>query len=125
MCTLKLAGHRVKLQHPTRPRHHRRAPHPYATVGLIAKCDQATQASLSGIVSELLRKKTRHRKAKTRTVRVASVRATLPAGVARTLQVRLTWSLLLALEHRIREWGTFTLTVGTSRVTARGALRLR
>jgi hypothetical protein len=126
-CVLRLRSHRIKVHVPRRRRHHRRAM-PFATVRLVARCDQTVQVRLTGTVTERLPGRTRHGKARTRTFRLASGRTTLAGGVARTLQIRLTPFLWHALERRIRETGTFTLTAvsggGTTRTRARGRLRL-
>jgi hypothetical protein len=81
-----------------------------------------------GVVRELLGKRRKHGKEKTRTVRLPTVRATLKAGVPRTLQLRLGPAVLSALERRIRASGTFTLTADSAgaatSVKAYGRLRL-
>jgi hypothetical protein len=123
-CVLKLRSRRVKIHHPRAPRHGKHAPAPFGTVGLVAKCSQTGRVGLTGIVTELLGNKPRHGKARTRKVHLAGVHVTLTAGVARTLQLRITPSLLLALERRIREMGAFTLSSGTTRVGAQAVLRL-
>jgi len=127
-CSLKLRSGRVKLHHPKRRKGHKRTPPAYATVALIAKCDQAVQVKLSGVVGERLSKKSKHRKAKTRSFRLATVRASTSPNVTRTVQIRLTPALLRALRRHVRESGKFTLTTttvgGTTRVSAQGILRL-
>jgi outer membrane protein assembly factor BamB len=127
-CSLKLRSSRVKLHHPKRRKHHKRAPPAYATVALIAKCNQAVQVKLSGVVSEHLSEKGRRGKAKTRPFRLATVPARLSPNVTRTLQMRLTPALRRALGRHVRETGKFTLTTatvsGTTRVNAHGVLRL-
>ncbi len=127
-CSLKLRSGRVKLHHPKQRKHHKRAPPAYATVALTAKCNQAVQVKLSGVVSEHLSKKGRPGKAKIRPFRLATVRARLSPNVTRTLQIRLTPALLRALGRHVHESGKFTLTTatvgGTTRVNAHGVLRL-
>jgi hypothetical protein len=120
-CTLRMRSHRVKLHHPKRRKHQPHAPPAFATVGLIVKCDQAARVSVSGTVTMRLASKAKHGKARTKTVRLTRVRATVGAGVARTLVMRLTRSLLRALEHHTRETGAFTL----SAVGAGGTTRAR
>lgn len=56
---------------------------------------------------------------------LTKVHATVQAGVARTLQVRLTPSLLRALEHQVRETGSFALTAFGAGGTARASTRAR
>jgi hypothetical protein len=72
--------------------------------------------------------KGKHGKARTQRVRLRRVRATVRGSVATTLDVRLTPSLLRALERHVRETGSFTLTAqgagGTARARTRGRLRL-
>jgi len=127
-CSLKVRSSRVKLHHPKRRKGYKHAPPAYATVAVIAKCDQAVQVKLGGAVSEHLSKHSRRGKAKTRSFHVAAVRARLSAGVTRTLQIRLTPALLSALRRHVRESGKFTPTTttagGTTRVGANRALRL-
>jgi outer membrane protein assembly factor BamB len=125
-CVLKLRSALVKIHRPKRHKHRKHAPPAYATVALIAKCNQAAQVSIGGTVTERLAK-TKHHKARTNTIRLAGARAALAAGVARTVQLRLTPGLLDALLHRVRESASFTLSTtnegGTTRAEARGRLR--
>ena len=127
-CVFRLRSHRVKVHHPKRRKGHKHAPPAFATVGLGVKCDQTAQVTLTGTVFMHLTSKGRHGKAKTRSVRLTRMRTTVRTGVARTLDLRLTTSLLRALQRHIRENGSFTLTVqgagGTARVRTHGRLRL-
>lgn len=127
-CVLRVRSHRVKVHHPKRRKGHKHAPPAFATVGLIVKCDQAARITLTGIVSRRVAKNHRHHKARTETVQLIRVHTTVRAGVARTIQLRLTPSLLRALRHRVRETGSFALTAlgagGTTRASTRGRLRL-
>jgi outer membrane protein assembly factor BamB len=113
-CMLRLRTRRVKVHHPKRRKHHKHAPAAYATVALVARCDQAAQVNLSAVVTERLAKKGKHGKAKTRRFRLAAVRATLKAGAARTIDLRLGPSLLRALEQHVRESGAFTLSTANA-----------
>jgi len=127
-CVLRIRSHRVKVHHPKRRRGHKHAPPVFATAALSVKCDQAAQVTLGGTVAMRVAPKPGHGKARTRTVRLTSVRAMVPAGIARTLEVRLTPSLLRALQRHVRETGSFTLTAagagGTTRVRTSARLRL-
>jgi hypothetical protein len=121
---LRIRSRRVKVHHPKRRKGHKHAPPAFATVGLSVKCDQAAQVTLTGTVTTRLVAKGKHGKA----VRLRRVRATVRGSVATTLDVRLTPSLLRALERHVRETGSFTLTAqgagGTARARTRGRLRL-
>jgi len=122
-CVLRLHSNRVKILHPKRPKHSKHAPPAFGALTLIAQCDQSVRASLSGIVTELLGNRPKHGKRKTRTVHLATMRTTLVARAARPLQIRIAPSLLLALEHRIPEAGTFTLTATNGRGEAQATVR--
>jgi polyvinyl alcohol dehydrogenase (cytochrome) len=111
-CTLRLRSHRVSIHHPKKPKHGKHAPPAFGTVGLVATCNQNSSVTLRGVVTEALGSRPRHGKARTKRVHLASVGGNVKAGVARTLQLRLTPALLRGLEHRIRESGAFTLTFG-------------
>ena len=120
-CVLRLRGQRVTVHYPKARKRQEHAPPAFATAGLIVKCDQAAQITLTGNVTRRMPKQGKHGKAKTKTVGLARMHATVRAGVARTLQVRITPSLLGALRHRVREMGSFTVTA----VGAGGATRAR
>ena len=123
-CVLKLRSRRVKVHHPRRRKHAKHRPAPFATVSLVAQCTQGGRVTLAGVVTEPIGKKRRHGKQRVRRIRLAKVHATLAAGATRTIQLRLTPSLLSALEHRARESGTFTLTLpGVTTARASGRLR--
>jgi outer membrane protein assembly factor BamB len=126
-CVLKLRSGRVKVHHPKPGRHHKHPP-AFGTVRLIATCNQDAGVTLSGLATERVGKKHKHGKARTRTYHLARVAATVTAGVARTLQVRVGPTLLGALERRIRTSGSFSLTAtnpdGTVRAIASGRLRV-
>jgi hypothetical protein len=124
-CTLRLPTNRVRIHHPKKLRHRKRAPAAFGTIRLVAKCNETAAVTLRGLVTETLGKKPGHRRANTRRVHLASVRATVTAGIARILQLKLNLSLLSALERHSRESATFTLTTqGTSRATAHTRMRL-
>ena len=127
-CVLRIRGDRVKVHHPKRRKGHKHAPPAFATAGLTVKCDQAARITLTGTVTRRVAKHSRRGRAKTKTVHLTRVRTNVRAGVARTIQVRLTPSLLRALRHRVRETGSFSLTAlsaaGTTRASTRGRLRL-
>jgi outer membrane protein assembly factor BamB len=113
-CVLKVRSARVKLRHPKR----RHASAPFATVTLLATCSQAVRVSVSGVVTE------RMRRGRANTFRLGKVSATLRAGAVRALHVRLGLVALRALEHDMRVSASFTLTAGGSS-SARARVRLR
>ncbi len=125
-CVVRMRSHRVKVHHPKRRKGHKHAPPAFATASLSVKCDQAGQVTLTGTVTERLAPAHKHGKARTRTVRLTKARATVRANVARTLQLRLTASLLRALRHHVRETGSFRLVAlgagGTTHASTRGRL---
>jgi hypothetical protein len=124
-CTLRLRSNRVRIHHPRKPKHRGRASPALGTVGLIAKCDQNMSVTLRGLVTEVLGTKPKHGKAQTRSFHLASVRATVQAGVARTLRLRLAPALLRGLERRFRASAVFTLASGgATPAGARARLRL-
>lgn len=124
-CVLRIRSHRVKLHHPTRRKGHKHAPPAFVTAGVIVKCDQAARITLAGTVAHRVAKHHRHGKARTKTVHLTSVRTTVRASVARTVQLRLTPSLLRALRHRVHETGSFTLTAVGAGGTTRASIRAR
>lgn len=128
-CVLRIRNHRVRVHHPKRRKGHKRAPPAFATAALSVKCDQAAQVTLTGTVAMRLAPRRKHGKARTRTVRLPTARTAVPAGVARTIELRLTPSVLRALQRHVRETGSFTLSAvgagGTTRARARGRLRLK
>lgn len=127
-CVLRLRSSRVTIHNPKRRKHQKHAAPAFATVAMMAKCDQAARVSLTGVVTERLPAVGNHGKARIRRFRLTAVQASLAAGVSRMLELRLSPSLLRALEQRIREAGAFTLTTATegstTRVAAQHRLRL-
>jgi hypothetical protein len=109
------------VHHPKARKRYEHAPPAFATAGLIVKCDQAAQITLTGNVTRRMPKQGKRGKSKTKTVGLARMHATVGAGAARTLQMRITPSLLGALRHRVREMGSFAVTA----VGAGGAARAR
>ncbi len=67
--------------------------------------------------------KPKHGRAKTKVVRLPTVHVALSAGVARTVDVKVSKALVVALEAGARESATFTLAGrnanGSARATAR------
>lgn len=120
-CTLKLRNDRITVHHPRRKKHQKHAPAPYGTLALVARCSQRTNVTVGGTVIEQIGKKPKHRKAKTKRFHPKATHATVQAGVARTLQLRLSDSQLKQLAHATKRSGTFTLTAPGVRVVARAA----
>lgn len=120
-CVLKLRSNRIKVHHPKRRKHQKHAPAPYSTVSLVATCSQGANVTLSGTVIEQLGEKSKHHKPKTRRFRLHATHRTLVAGVARTLELRLSDSVLRALVHATKPSGTFTLTAPGVRLVVRAA----
>lgn len=123
-CTLRLGAARIKLHHPRRRKHQKHAPAPYGTVALVAKCNQGTNATLSGTVIAQLGKKPKHAKAKNKSFHLTTVTATLGAKAARTLELRVPERILRALAHASKRSGTFTLTAVGVQVRVNGELKL-
>ena len=120
-CTLTVRSNRIKVHHPKRRKHQKRAPAPYGTVALVASCTQETNAALSATVTERLDKSAEHRKPKTRSFHLRKLRVTLRARRARTLEFRLPDKILTALARATRRSGTFTLTAPGVRIVVRAA----
>jgi len=123
-CTLTLRSQLMKIHHPKRGKHQTRAPAPYGTIALAAKCRQRTKITLSATVTDELRKKRSNDTTKIHSFHPARIRATLAAGVARTLQLRLSDSVLAQLAHATKRAGTFTLSAPGVHVVVK-ATRLR
>ena len=126
-CVLRLASRRVELHRP-RPRRHHKSQRPFGTLRLVATCSQDAGVTLSGTVTERLRKKHSHDRAETRTFHLANLTTSIKAGIPRTLQLRIGPTLLRGLERRIRTSASFSLTAsnpeGTAQAVASGRLRL-
>ena len=124
-CALTIHLKRIKIHHPRRRGHEKRAPAPYGTIALSATCSQATNVAVGGTVIEQLGRKPRHGRAKRRRLRLSEVHATLAAGALTTLELRLPDSALIALADATKRSGTFTLTApGVRVVTPVARLRL-
>ena len=106
-CSLKVFSSKV---------HKPKTRHGVSTVSVAAKCDQAVSVTLTGALTEKLAK---HR---TKVLALGHVNASLVAGVAKTLVLKIPASALKALAHGTKESATFTLTAtnanGTVRSTA-------
>jgi hypothetical protein len=118
-CTLKAQSTKVLLAKPKK-----KGGKPKAAVGtlsLTAKCDQAATVKLTAVLTELVGKKPKHGKQKTRKFTIGPVRASLPAGVATTLSLKLPPGALSALKSKAKESVSFTLAAtdssGTKKAT--------
>lgn len=123
-CVLELRSNRVKIQAHAK----KQTLASFGTVTLIAKCSQNARVTLSGLITELLGRTAKHGKERRRVTQLASAHARLAAYVARSLQMRVPASLVVGLQHHLREPGAFTLTAttayGTTNVRVGASLRL-
>ncbi len=98
------------------------------TLTVTVKCDQAAQVKLTGTLTQLLGKKARHGKQRSKVYRLGPVSASVKAARSLTLAVRLPAGALTAPGKGAKESAAFTVTAtspnGTGRATARIA-RLR
>jgi DNA-binding beta-propeller fold protein YncE len=116
-CTLVPVSDKVFV-----PRHERKHPKTgQGTLRLTAKCDQSTEATLHGTVTELLGRK--HGRRTTKSFKLATLHTSLSAGVAKVLSMKVPDAVVRALEHRERESAAFTLSAtdlgGTVQVAAK------
>jgi hypothetical protein len=92
------------------------------SVSVAVQCDQAAAVTLTGTLTELIGKRPRHGKQRTRTFRLGPVKASVRAGAHTTFKLRLPASALTDLLRHAHESVRFTLTAtntnGASRTTA-------
>jgi hypothetical protein len=108
-CTLKAKSRRVTVRKLKKGQS--------GTLSLIAKCDQGIKITLKGTLTEHLEKNRKRKK----TFRLSTLHASLSAGVANVLVVKLPAAAILALEHRTKESATFSLTATNTNGTSRAS----
>jgi hypothetical protein len=100
----------------------RRARTVAGTLTLTALCDQTANATVTGVLSESIGKKSRHSKPRTRRLMLATITASLSAHVPKALDLKLPQTALTALKDNVRESMTLTLAAtspnGTGYATA-------
>jgi hypothetical protein len=117
-CVLKAPTNTVKLAHSNNGKKSR------AMLTLSAKCNQTARTTLTGTITELLRAKSKHRKAVTRTVHIPTLRVTLAGDLTKLLVVRLPRSAQSALTNRIKEAASFTLAAANSNGNSKATLAI-
>jgi hypothetical protein len=79
------------------------------------RCDRATTVSLSAVITELVGKKPRHGKQRTKSFRLRTMRASVKARGSKTLTFALPHAALTDLKHRASMSVALTLSAtGTS-----------
>ena len=123
MCTLRPAGSKVLLRAP-KGKHLKGAPRVKpGTVSLSVKCDTAGKVRLTGTLTQLIGKKPRHGKQKSKTYKLGPVGGAVKVGRALTLTVKLPAAAVTALGNGGKESATFTVVEtgagGGGRATAK------
>ena len=119
VCVLKAPTSNVSLA-----RSHKRKTPP-ATLRLSVKCNQTARATLTGTITELLRAKSKHHKAATKTVHISSLRLKLAARVTKLLVLTLPRSARSALTSGIKESASFTLAAANANGNSRATVAIR
>ncbi|MGO9899096.1 MAG: hypothetical protein ACLP0J_05275, partial [Solirubrobacteraceae bacterium] len=124
-CSLSAAGNQVLLKAPKKGKHGPKSEP--GTLTLTARCDQAAELSLRGVLTET-GKKPKHRKAKTTTFELGPVQTHLAAGAFTTVTMHLPTGALRGLEKNTQESVVFTLaatSAGATRQATAAIGRLR
>jgi hypothetical protein len=79
-------------------------------LSLTASCSQAVTVKLTGVLTELVGKKPKHGKQKTRHFELGPVSSTLGAGAGKTLVLKLPSSAIGGLESKAMESAALTLS---------------
>jgi len=116
-CTLRAKTAKVAV--PTR---HGKPTASSGKLRLIAICDQAAAGTVTGSVTELIKHK--HGRAKPKVVRLPTAHVALSAGVARTISVKVSKTLVVALEAGAKESAAFTLAASNANGSARATARI-
>jgi len=123
-CTLKVQSSKVLLVKPKVKKGHKSTAS-VGTLAVTAKCNPAVTVQLTGMVTELVGKKPKHGKQKTKSFKLGPVRASLTAGAGRTLVVKLPKGALRGLKSKAKEAAALLLVAtnasGTARATAKTA----
>jgi hypothetical protein len=120
-CTLEPLSNTVQLaKHKPEKRHKSKVS--VGTLSLTATCSQAVSIGLTGVLTELVGKKPKHGKQKTRRFDLGPVSGTLAAGVGKTLVLKLPSSAISGLESKDNESVALTIIAtnanGQGRATA-------
>lgn len=108
-CTLNATGNKVLLAAPKgKPRKGARAVKP-GTLTLTVKCNQAGKVKLTGTLTQLIGKKPKHGKQKSKTYKLGPVSGVVKAGRALMLTVKLPVAAVTALGDGGKESATFTV----------------
>ncbi len=119
-CTLKRKTNRVLLPSHANGKHKKKKKKKRTgTLALSVTCDQGVGATLSAKLTELVRKKPKHGKRRTKTFRLGSAHASVRAAAPTVLTVKLPAAALTALAHGAHESATFTLTAANANGTAK------
>jgi Divergent InlB B-repeat domain len=105
VCRLTVRSDKVVLKAPK----HKHGGAKPGTLALTARCSEAASLRLTAKLVELLGKKPKHGKQKTKSFAVGPPRATCKAGKPTTLIVKLPAAALRALKAKAKESATFTL----------------
>lgn len=93
------------------------------TLSLTVKCDQTGRVKLTGTLTQLIGKKPKHGKQRSKTYKLGPASARVKAGRLLTLTVKLPAAAVTALGNGANESATFTLTAtnanGAGRATAK------
>ena len=126
-CTLKVTSNKVLLAAPKgKPKKGAPVVKP-DTLTLTVKCDRAGKVKLTGTLTQLVGKKPKHGKQKSKTYKLGPLNGSAKAGKALTLSIKLPAAAVTALGNGGKESATFTVAEtgagGGARATARiGAL---
>lgn len=116
-CTMRAQSSRILLAAPRRGK-------PKVGPGKLpvnVRCDTSAGVALSGVITELVGKKPRHGKQRTKTFRLGPARSSVVPNRSKTLTLTLPRAALTDLRHRARMSLVLTLTAtgGAHRVTAK------
>jgi hypothetical protein len=126
-CTLKATSHKVLLTAAKgKPKKGASKVKP-GTVSLTVTCNRAGKAKLTGTLTQLIGKKPKHGKQRSKTYKLGPVNGAVKVGRALTLTVKLPAAAVTALGNGAKESATFTVVEtgagGGARATAKiGAL---
>ena len=120
-CSLKHLSNTVLLAKP-KPRKRQKPTASVGTLPLTATCSQAVSVRLTGVLTELVGKKPKHGKQKTRRFVLGPVNGALAGSVGKTLILTLPSDAIGGLKSKAKESATLTLIAtnanGQDRVTA-------
>jgi len=107
-CTLKPLSNTVLLAKP-KPKKGHKSNASVGTLSLTATCNQAVSVRLTGVLTELVGKKPKHGKQKTKSFDLGPVSSALAAGAGKTLVLKLPNGAISGLESKAKESATLTL----------------